>query len=404
MEFNLTVSATPKTTTILNNQNKSNLVFLKHNLVGLIYTVFFQRLFCPVVPSSSSFIGVDYPKFIGQDDLDRLINDTVDAFIYKLESLFDNNNNNVVNSSSNKKFKKMALPSARSSFSSPFASPSLSSNSAADVSAPVIDIGAGQQQQDFNVNNQTTKTVSGRIVIIFYERSLQTDDEQHFEGAFSSDDNEYINPWESWTFHVKANGTTFQQQQPQQQQAHQYQYAQNVPLSSQSTGGVLINGGGSGIIGNNNNNNNSNNNSTSGNFPLSVGSGVAPIGPISNLHGNNELTQDEIKEIRDEFASNLVEILENADTYKDHIPPITSLDGFPYRLIISVDNGNESYLDPNGLQSNSNGNNNNHYNGNNNNYNNNNNNNNNSNNFNYVSSGEEILNKGYKFIKKILSE
>lgn len=50
---------------------------------GLLWTIFFHRLFGPVTPTTNEFIDIPYPMAVGLPDLDSLIDQKIDQLIKK---------------------------------------------------------------------------------------------------------------------------------------------------------------------------------------------------------------------------------------------------------------------------------------------------------------------------------
>lgn len=263
MEFELTLTLT---------QGQSG--HLREFLYGIINTIFFNRVFSQIVPSSDQFLNqVEYPVVEDDPQLTSLVNEKLDLIVSSVPSI---------------------------------------SNSRLSSSTSSYNLDSGDP------NTQHFKT-SSNIKIKFYQNK-STDD---------NDTETLHNCWEIWNIKVIII------QLPKQQQ----------PLSSQSTGGVMIN------------------------------TSTAKL---------NKMDQDEYNKLVEMFENNLFNIIDIIDLNKYHIPPITSFEGFPYLIEVSNDDldvrnssneSNTTNIKFNRLGPS-----------------------------NYYVQGEEILKSGFKFIKKMLSD
>ncbi|RCK63149.1 hypothetical protein Cantr_09849 [Candida viswanathii] len=57
---------------------------LRESLKGIIWTIFFNRLFGPVTPVTNEFMNVTYPLASNLPDLDSLIDEKINKFIHSL--------------------------------------------------------------------------------------------------------------------------------------------------------------------------------------------------------------------------------------------------------------------------------------------------------------------------------
>ncbi|ABN64532.2 predicted protein [Scheffersomyces stipitis CBS 6054] len=182
---------------------------VRESIKGVIWTIFFHRLFGPITPVTNEFLNTTYPMAANLPDLDSLIDEKISRLIRQFDS----------------------------------------------------------------VNAKT-----GRIVIKFLDKNKSKSKKKTGWFAKADSPEDEVKVWEVWILTV----TCIPLEEPRDS---------NTSNSSNS------------------NNSNSNNNNTSNNtIEISIRS----------------------------FDENLNKIIDIADTHKDHIPPIMTLDSSPFPYVIEV--------------------------------------------------------------------
>ncbi|CUM52484.1 unnamed protein product [Debaryomyces tyrocola] len=190
------------------------------NTSGIIWTIFFHRLFGPITPTTNEFLTITYPMTSDLPDLDSLIDEKINQLIKKK---FDDN----------------------------------------------------------TVQNQEQKPKMGQVVIQFLDKKVtKSKKKTGWFGQGKSSDSEDLKLWESWTINVKC-----------------------LPIIRESGRDKQV-------------------------------SEKTP-GPIKVT--DKESYEQNIAISINSFENNMRKIIDIADSQKDYIPPITSLDSSPFPYSIDVE-------------------------------------------------------------------
>ena len=195
-------------------------------LLGIVWTIFFHRIFGPMTPTTNDFFSITYPMAADQPFLDSLIDEKIDLLI---KSRLDKGNANT------------------------------------------------KHRED-----QEKGTTYGQIVIQFLGKMVRKSKKKSgWFGQIKSSEADDLQPWEIWTINVKC-----------------------LPLPK-------------------------------------VGSIITTAGTGKE----SQLTEDHVDEAHTNnvqvstrsFEECVFKTINIADSHKDHIPPITSLDNMPFPYTIDIE-------------------------------------------------------------------
>ncbi|KAK6459489.1 autophagy-related protein [Scheffersomyces xylosifermentans] len=208
---------------------------VRESLKGVIWTIFFHRLFGPITPVTNEFLNITYPMAADLPDLDSQIDDKINQLI----------------------------------------------------------------RRSFDSNGSTKTAKTGHIAIQFLDKNKSKSKKK--TGWFAkAEDSEELKVWEIWIIQVQC----LPLDEPQSG-------AQESNSNNNSSGNANNSGNGNSSTshtGTNNNNNNHNNNSLSPSIQISISS----------------------------FEENLTRVIDIADSHKNHIPPIMTLESSPFPYVISL--------------------------------------------------------------------